>query len=326
MSEEKIVLCESDWKAYSRMRDYTEDEICEFEEFLRLGQEGKKRFGCTDASLEDLLEYQRKSGNVRTASARAPRCRCCPELRTPLRSEIDDQPSIPEPIPPGYQVLRRVHVLAVRRRMHAARIPPLVSLDATRLRSLTDMIDRVEQVLDRTSRRNPGVSLLKTIPGVGPRTAEAVVAWVDDPRRFARVKSIGRYFGVVPSQGASGSFNHLGHITREGPATVRWLLAEAAWQAIRRSAPAREVYERVRRLSQPAKRQTRKICGETNEFIASMVAEATYGCRRRPAEFLHHTGVPRAPCWDSQAESCVLALTSSGLRAHDPVIFPVCLQ
>ena len=122
------------------------------------------------------LSIQWKSGNVRIATARAPRCGCCPELRTPLRSEIDDQPSIPEPIPPGYQVLRRVHVLAMRRPMHAARIPPLVSLDATRLRSLTDMIDRVEQVLDRTSRRNPGVSLLKTIPGVGPRTAEAVVA------------------------------------------------------------------------------------------------------------------------------------------------------
>jgi len=42
------------------------------------------------------------------------------------------------------------------------------------------------------------------------------------------------------------------------------------------------------------KRQTRKICGETNKFMESMVAEATYGCRTRPAEFLHHTGVMSA--------------------------------
>jgi len=132
-----------------------------------------------------------------------------------------------------------------------------------RLRSLTDMIERVEQALDRTAARNPGVSLLKTIPGVGPRTAEAVVAWVDDPRRFARVKSIGRYFGVVPSQDASGSFNRLGHITREGPATVRWLLAEAAWQSIRRSARVREVYERVHR-------------GDPNRRKTALVATAHY--------------------------------------------------
>ena len=124
-----------------------------------------------------------------------------------------------------------------------------------RLQSLTNMIDRVEQVLDRTSHQNPGVRLLKTIPGVGDRTAEAVVAWVDDPRRFGRVKSIGRYFGVVPSQDASGSFNHLGHITREGPATVRWLLAEAAWQSIRRSTRVRDFYERVQR-GDPDRRKT----------------------------------------------------------------------
>lgn len=124
-----------------------------------------------------------------------------------------------------------------------------------RLRSLTEMIDRVEQVLNRTSRQNPGVQLLKTILGVGDRTAEAIVAWVDDPRRFSRIKSIGRYFGVVPSQDASGSLNRLGHITREGPATVRWLLAEAAWQAIRRSARVRGFYERVHR-GDPDRRKT----------------------------------------------------------------------
>ncbi len=44
------------------------------------------------------------------------------------------------------------------------------------------------------------------------------------------------------------------------------------------------------RLSQPAKRQTRKICGEMNVAIASIVAEATYDCTTWPAEFLHHTG------------------------------------
>jgi len=116
-----------------------------------------------------------------------------------------------------------------------------------RLRAMTTMIDRVEQILNRVGRRHPGVELLKTIPGVGNRTAEAVVAWVDDPRRFHRVCRIGSYFGMVPSQDASGSVNRLGHITREGPSAVRGLLAEAAWQAIRRSERVRSFYERVRR-------------------------------------------------------------------------------
>ena len=51
-----------------------------------------------------------------------------------------------------------------------------------RLCFLTKMLERVEATLDRISSRNPGAQLLRTIPGVGPRTSEAVMAWVDDPR------------------------------------------------------------------------------------------------------------------------------------------------
>ena len=95
---------------------------------------------------------------------------------------------------------------------------------------------------------------MKTIPGVGDRTAEAVVAWIDDPNRFRKIRTVGSYFGLVPSQDASASMNRLGHITREGPATVRSLLTEAAWQAVRRSPRVRGYYDRVRR-GDPARRK-----------------------------------------------------------------------
>jgi transposase len=77
-------------------------------------------------------------------------------------------------------------------------------------------------------------------PGAGIRTAEAVVAYVDDINRFAKATRLGTYFGLVPCQDASASVNRLGHITREGPATVRKMPCEAAWQAIHRqsSGPA----------------------------------------------------------------------------------------
>ena len=90
-----------------------------------------------------------------------------------------------------------------------------------------------------------GVYLVRTIPGVGPRTAEAVVAYIDRANRFARNKQVGSYFGLVPSQDQTGNQNRLGHITREGPATVRKLLTEAAWQGIRRSSHIRASFERV---------------------------------------------------------------------------------
>ena len=89
--------------------------------------------------------------------------------------------------------------------------------------------------------------LLRSIPGVGVRTAEAVAAFIDDPHRFANAKAVGRYFGLVPRQDQSGDKNLLGHITREGAPVVRRLLAEAAWQAKRRSPTVGAYFERTQR-------------------------------------------------------------------------------
>ena len=105
-------------------------------------------------------------------------------------------------------------------------------------------IKRVEARLKTIADRHPGVRLMMTIPGVGIRTAEAFVAYVADPHRF-KPKSIGTYFGIVPSQDASGDRNHLGRITKSGPSVVRGLLTEAAWQAIRRCEVARAYFERI---------------------------------------------------------------------------------
>lgn len=106
-------------------------------------------------------------------------------------------------------------------------------------------VARVTAQLDRIAKSHPGVALLRTIPGVGPRTAEAVTAYIDDARRFTRSKCIGAYLGIVPCQDASAAVNRLGHITRDGPPTVRKLLIEAAWQGIRRSPQVRAFYQRI---------------------------------------------------------------------------------
>src|SRR5215212_2758706 len=83
------------------------------------------------------------------------------------------------------------------------------------IEALTKQVQRVEQELNRQARRTPAVALLRAIPGVGARTAEAVAAFIDDPQRFKSAKAVGRYFGLVPSQDQSGDKNRLGHITRE---------------------------------------------------------------------------------------------------------------
>jgi transposase len=113
--------------------------------------------------------------------------------------------------------------------------------------TLIRQVRRIEQQLNQQAQQMPAVAQLRSIPGGGIRTAEAVAAFVDDPHRFRNAKAVGRYFGLVPCQDQSGDKNRLGHITREGAPVVRQLVAEAAWQAQRRSPTVRAYFERTQR-------------------------------------------------------------------------------
>jgi transposase len=87
------------------------------------------------------------------------------------------------------------------------------------LESLKRQIALIEQELARFSEGNAAIRRLRTIPGVGPRTAEAVVAFLDDPYRFQNSKQIGDYFGLVPCQDQDGKQEPLGthHPTARPP-------------------------------------------------------------------------------------------------------------
>jgi transposase len=119
------------------------------------------------------------------------------------------------------------------------------------IESLIRQLRRVEQQLNRQAQRAPAVAQMRSIPGVGIRTAEAVAAFIDDPQRFHNAKAAGRYFGLVPCQDQSRDKNRLGHITREGSPVVRQLVAEAAGQAQRRSPAVHAHFERAQRGEVP---------------------------------------------------------------------------
>jgi|SRR6516165_8327121 transposase len=99
--------------------------------------------------------------------------------------------------------------------------------------------------LDELGAANRGVQLLRTISGVGPRLAEAVVTMFDDPNRFRTAGQVSSYIGMVPKQFDSGETERSGRITRHGNRLVRSLLVEVAWCALRHNPWARETYKRI---------------------------------------------------------------------------------
>ena len=69
---------------------------------------------------------------------------------------------------------------------------------------------------------------LMTVPGVGPMTALAFRAAIDEPARFKRSRSVGAYFGLTPRRYASGEMDWSGRISKCGDSLVRTYLFEAA--------------------------------------------------------------------------------------------------
>ncbi len=83
------------------------------------------------------------------------------------------------------------------------------------------------------AKADPIATRLTTAPGVGPVTASAFVATIDDITRFRTAHELDAYLGVIPSERSSGEQRQLGHITKSGNGRLRWLLVEAAWQILR---------------------------------------------------------------------------------------------
>lgn len=89
--------------------------------------------------------------------------------------------------------------------------------------------------------------LLQSLPGVGAVTCDVVLAELGDVQRFRSSKQVVAYAGLAPGHRESaGKSKDLG-ITKAGSGLLRWVLVEASWQAARRSAHWRGIYERLKR-------------------------------------------------------------------------------
>lgn len=120
---------------------------------------------------------------------------------------------------------------------------------------LQSQVRKATERLDFRLKSHPGYGLLNTIKGVGPRTIEAILAYADDINRFENGKTFASYFGITPKLDQSGTMRRNGHISKQGPSVVRWLIVECCWQVVRCCPEMRAFYERV----QHGQRSRKKI-------------------------------------------------------------------
>ena len=130
-----------------------------------------------------------------------------------------------------------------------------LDLALTELRQIVDLIDTVEKKLDALAKTDKNIQLLETIPGVGPRTAETVAAYLDQAPRFDNGRQVSAYAGLVPRQFQSGETDRRGRITRRGPALLRKMLVECAWIMLRYNGWAVRLVERISKGQRTRKKQ-----------------------------------------------------------------------
>ncbi|MGA2257330.1 MAG: IS110 family transposase [Thermoguttaceae bacterium] len=123
----------------------------------------------------------------------------------------------------------------------------MLDLELRALERIAALIDEAEEKLDALATQRRGVELLRTIPGVGPRLSEIMVAVIDDPHRFKNARQVGAYAGLVPRQYESGQSIRMGRITGRGNPLLRALLTEVSWLMKVHNAHFRDVFARVER-------------------------------------------------------------------------------
>jgi transposase len=120
-----------------------------------------------------------------------------------------------------------------------------LDIELRQLKEVQQEIAATEEKLDAIAAGDPRIQLLRTIPGVGPRLAEAIVALLDRPERFHKASEVSAYIGMVPKELDSGETVRRGPITKHGSRLVRSLLVEVAWAGLRHNPWVRETYQRI---------------------------------------------------------------------------------
>lgn len=121
----------------------------------------------------------------------------------------------------------------------------IVNIYLGRLDDIKASLEQLDSVIKSKSGGLSEVSLLQTIPGLGPTTAFILAAEIGDIDRFSSSKKFAAYFGLVPRLSQSGYHAYYGRITKLGNPHVRWVLGQAAHRLARTNGEYRRFVARI---------------------------------------------------------------------------------
>ena len=141
---------------------------------------------------------------------------------------------------------RRVRAVLVEQPDLAVIFEPLVS----ELEALERSVKQLDRAVEAQAKAIPACRLLMTVPAVGPVTALAYLATIDEAGRFGKSRAVGAYLGLTSRRNQSGEMDYSGRISKRGDSLLRALLYGAAnslLTRVRRAHPLKTWARRIKK-------------------------------------------------------------------------------
>lgn len=146
------------------------------------------------------------------------------------------------------------------------------------IKYLTQQIATFDRIIESyCETRCSETKLLRQIEGVGPITALAFVATIEDPKRFKSSRDVGPYLGLTPQLDQSGELNIQLGITKAGDQLVRKLLVGSSQYILGRFGPDCDLQRHGLKIAQSGGKNAKK--------------RAVVAVARKLAVLLHHLWV-----------------------------------
>lgn len=127
----------------------------------------------------------------------------------------------------------------------------LMDLEYSRKQMLS-LMKKLKKFCAEDNEISKHIQYLRSIQGIGFIIAATILGKIGDPKELRNVRELGSFVGLVPKERSTGDTINRGSITHSGNQTLRFLLVEAAWVAIRKNTELSQFYYRIKTRHHPS--------------------------------------------------------------------------
>jgi transposase len=130
---------------------------------------------------------------------------------------------------------------------------------------------------------NQYIQYLRSIPGIGFIIAVTLLGNIGNPINLQNPRELASFAGLTPKENSTGDSVNRGSISQMGDKTLRFLLVEASWVAIRKDTQLSQFYHRIRRKNNP------KIASKIAiTAVARKLTQIIYRVLKDKREYIQH--------------------------------------